>query len=403
YHTNIVNKILNRKTAGMFSKEIIITIGNENAELVLNNFLNEYDFFLTLYELYRASKFFNTVMLFANVIDNKIIFEILNGSESIVKPKENFYDINEIGIMRIDKDNQVYILTINENEIYRLYGNEIVPVFETIENPFGLIPISVYRDKKGNDFWGEPNWQLYYAQLFAVLSKSDTVQGELMQKFPILFGENVDIEKLVLSPSVAVSVSNFRPDVKVDLRYITPSVDWAQLRDNDKYFKEDIAINEGLPASSTSLQAIQQSGYAKTIDEIELREQQMLDEWKLYSFVKDFIPKLLIVADYFNLIDNDIRKIISNDYYVDVKFNPSKIYEEPSQIKTRREMEKQFLIKDEIDFIIEDLGLTEQEAIDYLKKRLERADLINELKAKLEQETTDETEIPLIERLKSLM
>ncbi len=405
-HENVLSKIIERKCSGLFSKEILISLINKDGtEIYINDWLNNYEFFLHLFDIYKRSKFFNTVLSYINVIDNEIIFESITGAECVVNTKTNFYKPKEIFLFRSDEDKRAFILYWSENEVYKIYGTNkyYLEAFPDGINYLGFMPFSVYRDNKQIDFWGEPNWSLYYHQLIYVLNKSDNVYGEFFVKFPILFGENVVMpENMRIEPSVFISAENKLPDTKVDIRFINPNVDWASIRENEKYRNEQIAINEGLPASSVSVKAIQQSGYAKTIDEIELRERQMVDEWKLYYFIKDLVMKTLKVAYYFNLLPKNVN--VDEIVDVDVKFNPTKSYEEPSQIKIRREMEKEFMIKDEIDFIMEDLGLTEEEAIKYLQKRLERQDLINEYKNKLSVESNEEqNSLSLVERLKSLL
>jgi len=40
----------------------------------------------------------------------------------------------------------------------------------------------------------------------------------------------------------------------------------------------------------------------------------------------------------------------------------------PAELKTKRDMQKSFYIKDEINFIMEDLGISEEAAIEHLNK-----------------------------------
>jgi hypothetical protein len=408
YHRNIIKKILKRKTAGMFSRELIVKLKNGKEELSINDFLNETKFFMKLIELYRASKYFNTMLFYVNVVEGELIFELLNGSECIVNNKNNYLKIKDIQIFRADEQKQVYIQYWDENEVYKLYGSEkkYLEAFPSGINKLKMIPIAVYRDEEYSYFWGEPNWQLYFAQLFYTMRKSDSIRGEFYQKFPFLFGKNIPLEKLKVTPSEAVLVEQ-RPDFESDIRFVSPAIDWAQLRENEKFDIDDLIISEGLPASSTSIEAITQSGYAKTIDEVELRESIELDEWKIYYFIKDVIPIIIKVANYFNILPDDIKKFYNDNTMIETYFAKAKTYETPSDKKQRYDFEKENLISDEVDIIMNELGLTEEQAIDYLEKRLKRSDLINEIRQKLSETNsevdTSENESGLIQRLKQLI
>jgi len=393
YFENVIDKPLNRKVAGLFSNDIVINVKKGNKVYNVSSLLERTNFRQILFDVFKISKFINTAMLYINIVNGQYIFERITGAECIVEKGEHYLIPKSISMFRSDENNNAFVLYWSNEKAVKVYGTKEIPLFDTPENPFGIMPFVILRDKIGNDFWGEPNWSLYYYQLFHIIRQSDNQMGEFYQKFPILFGENVDAEKIKVTPHELISVVHTNPDVKVSLDYISPNVDWSNIRENVKADYERMIINQNIPPESVSVRAIQQSGYAKTIDEIEFREIQEFDIAKLYDFILDFTNKFLIINDYFKIYD------LPSDGEVEVIINPRRIIESPQDIKARREMEKEYLIKDEIDFIMEDLGLGYEEAVQYLKERLKRKEIIDKIREQLTSETSQQGILDLLDAL----
>jgi hypothetical protein len=373
-HIDMVNKTLNRKMAGIFDNEPKITLGEDKAQNErLKEILSGCDFFSKVKRAIKRALFFNTNVTMPVMRDEKLEIDVIDPQYFIVAAKSNYYLIDKIAIQRTDEDNNVYWLLFTEDENYIIRGEntENVPVDEETDNegrnPYSIIPVAVCRIKEnGCDFYGEPNWNLYRAQIEVDAELTDMKYVEWMQKFGVGVSINLPIKDgQVLTPGMIISATKVKTDdATPSLTFAVPAVDWNALRDNLDWEMERYYNSEGIPNSSASVsgESPKQVG-AKTIDEIELQESREDLKTVTYKFIIDLLNVIRVVWN----THNPGQKLNEKDVF-EVEFSEEKPYETVQDKKTRREMEKENFIGNPVTFVMEDKELGEEEAKEYIKK-----------------------------------
>ena len=375
FHDDVIDKIISRKTAGTLSLNPVVQY-KEDEDEALEDLLYELSYWETIKEVYRRSKYFNTIILYVvyDAESKKVRLDILQGDSCAVIPKKDYLYISEIKIARVNEKQEIYYTYWSEKEHYVIdgAGNKI-----TIEgnpeskNPYvngnGNLPFAIYRDKIGWDFWGEPNIALYTFQMLHTLKVSDNERGEFYYKFPIGIGKNLPIvNEDEMSPGKIINVDNPNTQAQIGLEYINPNTSWADIRENEAARKEGFLTNQKIPSSSASTDIKALSGYAKTIDELELVESKEDDKSNLIKFVYETLDKILMVANYNGVIKNYSYENIS------IQLQELKTYETESDKWLRRDKELALGMKDIIDFIMEDEQCNEEEAKELLESKRQR-------------------------------
>jgi len=100
-HDDVIQKIISRKTAGLLTLNPKITIG-EKQNKDLDDFLFKINFWEQIKELYKRSKYFNTVLLMpvydANTKELRI--DLCQGDSYTVIPEEDYTKINQINFRK---------------------------------------------------------------------------------------------------------------------------------------------------------------------------------------------------------------------------------------------------------------------------------------------------------------
>lgn len=387
FHDDVIDKIISRKTTGVLSNNPIL-LYNEKQDENLDNFLHSINFWESIKEAYKRSKYFNTVLQMPvfDYEENTIRLDLLQGDTCSVNTKKDYLKMRELLIPRLDENQEIYY-TFWSNEEHKITrpDGEAMKIKNNPNgvNPYKIIPASILRDSIGWDFWGEPNIALFTFQMLHTLKVSDNERGEFYYKFPIALAKNLKItDQDEMSPGYMLKQENSNPDVQMSLEYIPTNTDWGQIRENESARREQFMVNQKIPASSASADIKVLSGYAKNIDELELVESREGDKANLQRFIYDCLEKTLIVAKYnsgkikdFKLSSIDINKIT-------MQYQELDSFESESDKWMRREKEKLYGMKDEIDFIMEDENCNENEAIKILESKRARRD-----KLKLEDKT----------------
>lgn len=382
FHDDVIDKIISRKTAGVLANNPVI-FENDKQNKSLDDFLYSIGFWESIKEAYKRSKYFNTVLQIPvfDYEDNTIRLDLLQGDTCAVNTKKDYLKIRELIIPRLDENQQIYhtFWSETEHKTFRPNG-ENIPIENNPKNinPYNVIPASVLRDSIGWDFWGEPNIALYTFQMLHTLKVSDNERGEFFYKFPVGLAKNLDLaNEDSLSPGYILNQKNTNPDVTMDLEYISTNTDWGQIRENESARREQFMVNQKLPASSASADIKVLSGYAKNIDEIELVETRESDKANLLKFIYDALGKILIVANYnsgklkgYNLKGVKIENLT-------IQYQEINSFENEQDKWLRREKEKMYGMKDEIDFIMEDNNCNEAEAIKILESKRKRREQLN--------------------------
>lgn len=406
-HDDVLDKIISRKTSGLLARDPIISIDKNNDE-ELNDFLYNINFWQTVKEVYKRSKYYNTVLAMP-VYDKdseSMRIDIYQGDNVGVITKKDYLKIDQMKILKVDVDQTLYYTYWSAEEHYRLEANgnkTAIGNNSNYLNPFKKIPVSIYRDKIGTDFWGEPNIALYTYQMLHTMKLSDNERGEFYYKFPIGFALNLPIKTgQKMSPGYLINTENKNPDQTVDLRFVNTGTDWSQIRENEQQRKESFMVNQKLPASSVSAEVKVLSGYAKNMDELELVESRLEDKGNVINFAYDLLENTLLMAKYYKLIKKEYKR-----KSITVQLQEVKSYETESDKWMRREKEMALGMSDVVDFIMEDEDCTEAEAIEILAKKRKRREETqiedktqkpkpeNDLLTSLlnEEETETETEI----------
>ncbi|MBL8016782.1 MAG: hypothetical protein JNK43_05890, partial [Ignavibacteria bacterium] len=110
-----------------------------------------------------------------------------------------------------------------------------------------------------------------------------------------------------------------------------------------------------------------ESGAAKTIDELELFEKREEYKSTLYHFMINLLNTLAMVWNCYNPAQK-----LPMDPLFDIRFSDSRISENLEDKIKRYDMAIKYGFKDAVDITMEELELSEQEAIEKLKTCRER-------------------------------
>jgi len=220
------------------------------------------------------------------------------------------------------------------------------------------------RDRAHCDFWGEPNWGLFLYQLQNDMDLTDLKFSEKFVKFPILTTNAKLPADLVISPNRVIDLGSSGDGTQTFLNYQNANTDWANIRENDAYLRGAMYSSEGLPESSASVSgdAPKQVG-AKTIDELALVEQRENDKMKLLAVERELLRKIQMINNTYET-RSEYKLTDSADSYFYVEFTDQKIQESVQDQIARREFEMRSGMKTPVDFIMEDTGLTREEALE---------------------------------------
>ena len=372
-YDDIIEKVISRKTAGLISKQPSIELVNEtNGEKELFDLapmLSETNFFEVIQDALQRAEFFNTVILQPVYRNDQIQIDVITPDECSVQPADDYLKIKAIAVFRVDEDGLIYAArwTDDEHTIVTNDGEEETPEDNPNGvNPYGRLPFVVFRRRPGRNFWGEPNWSLYHEQLNYLMSKNDTLFGEYFQKFPIVYGVNFPLANgQHLSPAEFISAENsINNQTEPRLAVLQFQTDWANIRENQRARIEQFYINQGLPASSFAVDRQSLSGDAKEMDEKELEESRDRKRASIVKMVRELLDVCRMVWNY----HKQGEQIPENGYTFNIQLNDANDRLAAAELKALREMQVQYRIADPITFIMQDLEMTEEQAIEHYRK-----------------------------------
>lgn len=381
-HRDIVHKILNRKTAGIFekpSREYII--GKEDSWDELPDLLNEWDWNEAVKEAAKRMLFFNTVLAQPIYRNDKINVELNTGEGTIVIPNSEDYLIpSEVYLNRTDfETGDLYIVYWSEDDHYiidghftdtvkEITGNQIKEYKgEVLENNFGLLPFATLRHREGMDFWGEPNYSLLQDQREYDIDLTNFKRIQEFQGFGVWVATNLNLaEKQVFNPNMVLRRDDLKTDdIVPDLKCIVPQINFDGLRDNMDWGKKTAYESQGLSSASGDTDVNELSGIAKSIDEHEIQEQRNAIKKKLSQFETELFDIAKVVYQ-----TETGKKIPDGKLFVD--YGDDKPYETIKDTIERRKHEIELNIQDEIDIVMTKYELSEEDAIKHIEERKER-------------------------------
>jgi hypothetical protein len=376
-HKDSIQKVLRLKVAGLFDNEptrrIVKSETDENVEYdeVLTKILDASKYNQQIKEATKQALFFNTVLVQPIWRNEQLELDIYNHAYCDVKvSQEDYLKPIEVYLTFVDQQTgEVFVAVWTETDHYLLDANgEQIREWngEPLANNYGVLPFSILRIRQGKDFWGEPNWNLLNTQKSYDISLTNFKQIELFQSFGVWTAINMGLgETERLSPNSIKTVENIRTDMQPPkLENVVPNTQFGELRNNLEWDWKTTFSSEGLAGNTSDTETQLQSGVSKGYDEIETQIQREDLKNLLYYFEKDLLEKCRIVYN----AETAQNKL--NKGEIEVVYSEEKPSETIQDKKLRREMEKQYNLKTEIDFAVEDFEIDRTEAIALISKNM---------------------------------
>lgn len=389
-YSDIIQKGLMRLSAGVYDEDPVITIDGKAGD-DLSNALIKTKFFPKAKEALKKALFVNTCV--SQVVKRDVIeIDNLMPDEITVITDLDYLKAQAISVTRFDPNKkELYQAVWTETEHYLLdsFGNQKPVEGNTaMINPYKVLPFSKLSLTDGIDYFGEPNWDLYYAQMSVIIKLMQANWNRNYNAFPIWVATNLVLaDNEVITPGKIIKQDNVRSeDVAPTLTSVSPDYDFDDQRKDIEWIISTTMSNLGLPASSASQEVVGQSGVAKQIDEVELNEIRADLRNKSYYYVLDLLNKLRIVWNYY-AVEMGEPKIPDGDF--DIQFSDRPESESLTDTKLRREMEIEHDIATPIDFIMEDYEIDEVKA----KKMYEMNKQINSENKQVVDATKDNTNV----------
>jgi hypothetical protein len=381
-HIDMIRKTVRKLTAGVYQqrpiRKLVLNEEETNPEL-LDMLLEQCKFHQVVKDCYEASQFFNTVFAMP-VYDhekNKLKVEVILPNDVVVHERElDYLEFDAIAI-RSTIGKEICYAVWTEKEHFIKSGETKKPI-ETnpdMVNPFTpVIPISVLRLRKGWDFYGEPNWNLYNAQKELTINNTEMKLAEQKTLHQAWLAINMQLgNNETISSGKILQRNNVRDDEATPtLESVTSNYDFQSIRENTDYLLTQLAISEGLNASSVSQDVNDMSGIAKIVDNAELEERRLDNLDLLYAFEVDLLNKCRMVWNKYS------NEKLNDKAVFEVEFIEDPQTETISDKAARREMEKKYGIANEIDFVIEDKELaSREEALEHIQLRQKELTQLN--------------------------
>lgn len=380
-HRDNIQKSLKRVTAGIYENRPVREILDNDYDL--NAYLDSINYHAKIKECFKKARYFGIAELYATFVNDKIRLEVLVPDRYIVETKENDYlEKEKIYIQKsretengyelfyeVWSDNEYSIINSKGELEKRIVNDKEV---ETQPNVYGKIPVIALRFNETDYYYPEPNWGLFDTQIALDVQRTNNFYTQIFQTFGIYLAINTGLkEGESFSPNKIIKADNVsKDDTTPDIKFISPDINWDALNKNVDFEVLDELRSQGINTNSASIDNKAQSGTAKTIDELELIEEREEVKEQLYRFE---IKCLELIRT--------IHNTESSKKIPDGKFNV--IYSEEKAIESvddkvkRREMEKKYNIKSDIDFIMEDLEISEQEAEEVYNTNKEKNKVVN--------------------------
>lgn len=385
-YSDIIQKALMRLSAGVYDEDPVVTIDGK-ADEDLSNALVKTKFFPKAKEALKKALFVNTCV--SQVVKRDVIeIDNLMPDEITVITDLDYLKAKAFSVTRFDPTKkELYQAVWTETEHYLLdsFGNQKpVEGNKAMINPYEVLPFSKLSITDGIDYYGEPNWDLYYAQTALIIKLMQSDWNRMFNAHPIWIATNLNLaDNEVITPAKIIKLDHVRSDeVAPSLTSVSPDYDFADQRSDIDWLISTVLSNLGLPASSASIETLGQSGVAKQIDEVELNEIRADLRNKSYYYVLDLLNKLRVVWNYY-AIEMGEPKIPEGEF--DIQFSDIPEAESITDTKARRDMEIEHDISNPINFIQEDYEVDEVVA----KKMYEMNKQINSENKKVVDTTKD--------------
>lgn len=380
-HKDIIQKILRQKVAGIFDNEPVrvlkIEKENESGETILdeydglNEVLSSMNYNRVVKEALKSALFFNTMAVQIIKRNEKIeldtwtpdVFDVKQDKEDYLKATAVYYPFYD------PVDEELYIVYWDDKDHYLINssGNQVTEWNgKRLSNNYKILPFSFLRIRKGWDFYGEPNWNLLQTQKEFDIDLTNLKLTFEYQSFGVWVAENFpDDQELKISPNAMIKIKRNSVDVPgATLQNVKPNVSFTDNTNLVDWDLKTTLMSEGLSAASSDIQARLESGVSKGYDELEMQIQR--DDLKniMYYFELDLLERIRTIWN----IENPNNKLPEGKF--DIIYSEEKPAESVNDKKIRRDMEKSYGIKNEIDFAMEDLEISREDAVKLVARNL---------------------------------
>ena len=374
-HINILKKIINRLTSGIYTqqplRELILNEEPKEVDTNLIPLLNQLKYSAKVKDAFRKAVYFNTIVA-SPVWDsemNRMRIDVYTPDSIEVKTKTDYLEIEKIKVCKARPDGTVYETVWTETEHYIVDGDKKyeVPGNDKGINPLKTIPGSILRIEEGNDFYGEPNWNLLLNQMNFDIRLTDLDEAELRTVMGIWHGINTNFPDNTKFSAGQLLQTSSKENENVSLESKTQNIDYVSVRENIDWRNKTVMMSEGLSSQSGDVTTQSESGVKRAMDEVELEEKRNEYKETLYNFEIDLLNKIRLVNNKYNPSNR-----LNDKGYFEVTFSEEKESETISDKISRREMESAIGYYDEVDFTMQDLEVSEEDAIKILQAKQKR-------------------------------
>jgi len=387
---NIVNKILaNIATLYNEPPEIVVknADGKDNKEAtdLYNKLLNDYGLMKERKRLNRHLLAFNTIIGEMKFRNNKIDYEIYSPHICYVETEEDYLvpkliKIGYDGSVVEGYREQIIYKTFEKNRCYWTNTKgEMVSVID-LEHGFEDYLIITRLENQG-EFWGEGYYDVVAINTEINLLLSTLLTHSLYQGGSILFGVNIsDSASVNLGANKMLHVKASGLDVPPSLQYVSPQNNTEAIVRAIDYLIKTAYNLKGLSATTYTLEATEQSGIAKMLDNAEMYETRIKQIDIFKNFENEFFRKF---KNFYNAcIDAGLlggKRL--NGEYVEVDYiDPNPYYNEKEEIEILKQ-KIDLGIANPLDYIKEnnkDAKYTDEEAEQILQRNIEIKNRLNE-------------------------
>lgn len=382
-HVNVIRKIISRITSGIFMKDPLITLMTKDestAKIILTDLLTKIKFIQKVKEAFSKAVFFNIAE--AHVVwdmdSAEMRIDILTPNNYIAEAGADYLKKNKIAVRKAGPDGEIYWSYWSDSEHYILKNGQKVPPPNNTEmvNPYShasgsgfALPFAPLRIEEGDDYYGEPNWNIFLHQKNLDIRLTDLNETELKTLHQIYLGVNTNFVKgESFKAGDFKQINNVKEDDKEPkIESITSDVDYTSVRENIDWHNRLVLGSEGISGGASSTELKAESGAAKVIDELELYEKREEYKSALYHFMIHLLNIIRVVWNYYNP-----QLTLDVDGTFDVRFADNRIFESPDEKKKRYDMALEYGYKDEVDITMEELEISEEEAIRRINERIAR-------------------------------
>ena len=380
-HVNVIKKIVSRITSGIFTKDPVITLKDETSlQELIDGVLTDCQFIRKVKDAFCKAVYFNTLDVQVVWVpeSKKLRIDVLTPNNYVVETGNDYLQKASIAVRKADSEGEIFWSYWSNCEHYLIKegrktaaeGNpDMVNPYAGLDHSAPPLPFVVLRIEEGDDYFGEPNWNIFLHQKNLDIRLTDLNETELKTLHQIYFGINTNFTKdETFRAGDFKQINNVKEEDKTPaIQSITSNADYSSVRENIDWHNRLVLGSEGLNGASASTELKAESGAAKTIDELELFEKREEYKSTLYHFMINLLNTIVMVWNCYN----PAQKLPINPLF-SIRFSDSRISESLDDKIKRYDMAMKYGFKDEVDITMEELELSEQEAIEKLKICRER-------------------------------